>query len=88
MAQWKVKEAERKKICDDIKARYLEAMTAWTEEKELAKVEKRRAHLKKPLRGPLPKAAPKPKKRLELVDEESGEEFVDENNLSSESDTA
>jgi hypothetical protein len=32
---------------------------------------------KKPVQGPLPKAAPKPKKHLEPLGDESGEEFGD-----------
>lgn len=88
MVIWRAGEEARKRECDEINARYQEAIEDWTEEKELAKREKRRSRLKKPVRGPLPKAAPKPRKRPEPVDEESGEEFVEENNQSSGSDEA
>lgn len=88
MDKWKAGEEERKRKCVEINARYQEAIKEWTEEKELAKCEKRRSTLKKPVRGPLPKAAPKPKKHLEPVDEESGEEFEGESSHSLESDPA
>jgi hypothetical protein len=87
MAKWKVGEEERKRKCAEINAKYQEAIREWTEEKELAKREKRRSFLKKPVRGPLPKAAPKPKKHLEPVDDESGEEFEGESSRSSKSDS-
>jgi hypothetical protein len=83
MSKWRAGEDERKKKCAEINAKYQEAMKEWTKEKELAKAEKRRAHLKKPVRGPLPKAAPKPKKGLEPVEEQSGEEFDEESSQSS-----
>jgi hypothetical protein len=75
LKQWREGEEQRKKICAEINEKYQMALEAWIEEKELAKSEKRRAQLKKPVRGPLPKAAPKPKKHSEPVDEDSGEEF-------------
>ena len=57
--------------------------TEWEEEKNLAKQEKRRSQLKKPVRGPLPKAVPKPK----MADfDSSGEEFEQEGPDSTESD--
>lgn len=84
--KWKDQEEKRKQKCAEIKARYAAEMEAWKEEKELAQAEKRRSHLKKPVRGPLPKAAPKPKKESAVVDEESGEEFDDVSNGSSGSD--
>ena len=75
--KWKDQEEKRKQKCAEINTRYQVEMQAWNEEKELAKAEKRRARLKKPVRGPLPKAAPKPKKDS-VVDEQSGEEFSEE----------
>jgi hypothetical protein len=77
LKQWREGEEQRKKICAEINEKYQVALEAWIEEKELAKSEKRRAQWKKPVRGPLPKAAPKPKKQSEPVGEESGEEFDD-----------
>lgn len=75
MKKWKDEEEEWKQKCAKIKARYTAEMQAWKEEKELAQAEKRRVCWKKLVRGPLPKASPKPKKDLEVVGEESGEEF-------------
>ena len=88
MVKWKAGEEERKKKCAVINARYQEALKEWADEKETAKAEKRRAQLKKPVRGPLPKAAPKPKKGLEQVEEQSGEEFDQESDQSYGSDGA
>ena len=79
---WKVGEEERKRQCAQINANYHAALEAWKEEKELAKQEKRQARWTKPVRGPLPKAASKPKKvsevMREVVGSESGEEFDEE----------
>ena len=83
MVKWRAGEEERKRKCAEINMRYQEALREWTEEKELAKLEKRWVHLKKPLQGPLPKAAPKPKKHLEPAEEQSGEEFEQESSQSS-----
>ena len=77
LKRWREGEEQRKKICAEINEKYQLALEAWVEEKELAKTEKRRAQWKKPVRGPLPKAAPKPKKHREPLDDESGEEFAD-----------
>ena len=65
-----------------INARYQEALKEWADKKETAKAEKRWAQLKKPVHGPLQKAAPKPKKGLEQVEEQSGEEFDQESDQS------
>ena len=75
--KWKDQEEKQKQKCAEINTRYQVEMQAWNEEKELAKAEKRCARLKKPVWGPLPKAAPKPKKDS-VVDEQSGEEFGEE----------
>lgn len=80
---WKDQGDKRKQKCAEINARYQAEVQAWNEEKELAKTEKRCPHWKKPVRGPLPKAAPKPKKDLEVVDKQSGKEFDEETSGSS-----
>lgn len=82
LKKWKAGEDERKRQCAEITENYHTALAAWNEEKERAKQEKRRARWTKPARGPLPKAAPKPKKASEVTREvassESGEEFDEE----------
>jgi hypothetical protein len=81
--KWKDQEEKRKQKCAEINARYKAEVQAWNDEKELARTEKRRPHWKKPVRGPLPKAAPKPKRDSEEVDDQSGEEFDEESSGSS-----
>jgi hypothetical protein len=61
MKKWNAMEEVRKEECEDIASRYQVALREWEEERDLAKREKRRPQLKKPVRGPLPKATPRPK---------------------------
>ena len=82
--KWKDQEEQRKQRCAKINARYQAEVQAWNEEKELTKAQKQCPHWKKLVQGPLPKAVPKPKKKLEAVDEQSGEEFDEESSGSSE----
>ena len=76
----------RKRKFAEITARYQAAMKDWEAEKTLAKAQKRQSQLTKPVHGPLPKTAPKPKKSLVPVEEQSDEEFDDGSNISSNSD--
>jgi hypothetical protein len=86
LKKWRAQEDERKKKCDEINARYQTELKAWETEKELAKIEKRCAGWKKPLRGPLPKPMPKPKKVSGEVENQNEEENDEESFLSSGSD--
>ena len=86
MVKQKAGEEARKRKCAEITARYQAAMKDWEAEKTLAKAQKRQSQLTKPVHGPLPKTAPKPKKSLVPVEEQSDEEFDDGSNISSNSD--
>lgn len=78
MKKWNATESVRKRKCEEITSRYQAALTEWEEEKNLAKRDKRRSQLRKPVRGPLPKADPKPKMADFQLEDSSGEEFEEE----------
>ena len=76
--KWNATEGAMKKRCEEITVIYQAALTEWEEGKKVAKQEKRRSQLKKPIWGPLPKADPKPKMADFESEDSSGEEFEQE----------
>lgn len=73
MDEWKEKEKLRKEWVAAQRDQYKKAMAAWDRERAMAKEERRRPALTKPLLGKIESALPKPKLSTR-VEEEDGEE--------------
>lgn len=78
MEAWKKQEEARKQRNEHTKAEWKKRVAEWEAARALAKEEGRRFGVRKPVRGPLEKAVPKPRARaLPDVQEDEAEDFGD-----------
>lgn len=90
MDEWKAKEAERKAENAARREQFRAAKAVWEEEKQQARINKRKFTIPAPKLGELLKPLPKPKVVVVGDEEESGEDFdldaIDESSDDSEKD--